>query len=83
MICGYSDHAANEGTFLSGCAPIALGFVIERFNLFVLTMASSASADVTHRLQLEKLSGPLGRHGGLLANDQSGAVELRRKDAIE
>jgi hypothetical protein len=48
MIRGYSDHAANERTFLAwvrtGIAVIAFGFVIEKFNLFVLTIASSASA---------------------------------------
>ena len=43
MIRGYSDHAANERTFLAwvrtGIAVIAFGFVIDKFNLFVLTMA--------------------------------------------
>ena len=68
MIRGYSDHAANERTFLAwvrtGIAVIAFGFVIEKFNLFVLTIASSASAEVARRLQLERLSGPLHRYGG-------------------
>ena len=68
MIRGYSDHAANERTFLAwvrtGIAVIAFGFVIEKFNLFVLTIAGSASAEVAHRLQFERLSGPLGRYGG-------------------
>lgn len=68
MIRGYSDHAANERTFLAwvrtGIAVIAFGFIIEKFNLFVLTIASSASADVAHRLLLERLSGPLHRYGG-------------------
>jgi putative membrane protein len=69
MIQGYSDHAANERTFLAwvrtGIAVIAFGFVIEKFNLFVLTIASSGSTEVANRLQLERLSGPLGRYGGL------------------
>ncbi|MGC2220909.1 MAG: DUF202 domain-containing protein [Methylocella sp.] len=69
MIRGYSDHAANERTFLAwvrtGIAVIAFGFVIEKFNLFVLTIASSTSAEVARRLQLERLSGPLGHYGGL------------------
>ncbi len=69
MIRGYSDHAANERTFLAwvrtAIAVIAFGFVIEKFNFFVLTIASSTSAEVAHRLQLERLSGPLGRYGGL------------------
>jgi putative membrane protein len=69
MICGYSDHAANERTFLAwvrtGIAVIAFGFIIEKFNLFVLAIASSTSAEAAHRLQLERLSGPLGRYDGL------------------
>jgi putative membrane protein len=69
MIRGYSDHAANERTFLAwvrtGIAVIAFGFVIEKFNLFVLTMASASSLDAGHRLQLERVSGPLGRYDGL------------------
>ena len=44
MIGGYSDHAANERTFLAwvrtGIAVIAFGFVIEKFNLFLLTVAA-------------------------------------------
>ena len=67
MIPGYSDHAANERTFLAwvrtGIAVIAFGFVIEKFNLFVLTIASSASSEGTQRL-LERLQGPFGRYDG-------------------
>jgi putative membrane protein len=66
MISGYSDHAANERTFLAwvrtGIAVMAFGFVIEKFNLFVLAMASE---DARRRLLLERLSGPLGRYDGL------------------
>ena len=69
MIRGYSDHAANERTFLAwvrtGIAVIAFGFVIEKFNLFVFTIASATSLDAGRRLQLERLSGPLGRYDGL------------------
>ena len=69
MIRCYSDHAANERTFLAwvrtGIAVIAFGFVIEKFNLFVLTMANANSLDAGRRLQLERLSGPLGRYDGL------------------
>ncbi len=69
MISGYSDHAANERTFLAwvrtGIAVIAFGFVIEKFNLFVFTIASATSLDAGRRLQLERLSGPLGRYDGL------------------
>ena len=69
MISGYSDHAANERTFpawvRTGIAVIALGFVVEKFNRFVLTMASGSSLDAGRRLQLERLSGPFGRYDGL------------------
>ncbi|MEJ0093969.1 MAG: DUF202 domain-containing protein [Methylocella sp.] len=68
MIRDYSDHAANERTFLAwvrtGIAVIAFGFVIEKFNLFVLAILSSTPVDAAHRLRLDKLSGPLGRYGG-------------------
>jgi putative membrane protein len=69
MIRGYSDHAANERTFLAwvrtAIAVIAFGLVIEKFNLFVLAMANANSLDPGRRLQLERLSGPLGRYDGL------------------
>ncbi|HXP31990.1 MAG TPA: DUF202 domain-containing protein, partial [Stellaceae bacterium] len=39
MIKSYSDHAANERTFLAwlrtGLSVVAFGFVIERLNLFI------------------------------------------------
>jgi len=69
MIRGYSDHAANERTFLAwvrtGIAVMAFGFVVEKFNVFVLAMASTNPLDTERRLQLERLSGPLGRYEGL------------------
>jgi putative membrane protein len=46
-------------------AVIAFGFVIEKFNLFVLTSGSASSLDVGRRLQLERLSGPFGRYDRL------------------
>ena len=62
MIQGYADHAANERTFLAwvrtGVAVIAFGFVIERFNLFLLSLLNAASLDPIRRSQLERLSGP-------------------------
>jgi putative membrane protein len=70
MIGGYSDHAANERTFLAwvrtGIAVIAFGFVIEKFNLFLLTIASAALGDELHRSQLTRLSGRIGRYDGLV-----------------
>jgi putative membrane protein len=69
MIPGYSDHAANERTFLAwvrtAIAVIAFGFVIEKFNLFVAAMQSEGSTQAGHRLPFERLSGPLGRYEGL------------------
>jgi inner membrane protein YidH len=42
VINRYSDHAANERTFLAwvrtGIATIAFGFVIEKFNLFIMAL---------------------------------------------
>src|ERR1700752_1902186 len=39
MIRGYSDHAANERTFLAwvrtGIAVMAFGFLVEKFDLFL------------------------------------------------
>jgi putative membrane protein len=68
MIRAYSEHAANERTFLAwvrtGIAVIALGFLIEKFNLFIQAMAISTSVAAT-RLQLERLSGSLGRYDGM------------------
>ena len=70
MIPGYSDHAANERTFLAwvrtGLAVMAFGFVIEKFNLFVETVASATSLAAAERLRLDRLSGPLGRYDGLV-----------------
>ena len=80
MIRGYSDHAANERTFLAwvrtGIAVIAFGFVIEKFNLFVLTTANANSPDAGRRLQLGRLSGPLGRYDGLTLLEGEVAVQF-------
>ncbi len=69
MIEGYSDHAANERTFLAwvrtGVAVIAFGFVIEWFNLFLLSLANTAALDPARRLQLERLAGPSTHYEGL------------------
>jgi putative membrane protein len=46
MIEHYSDHAANERTFLAwvrtAIAVMAFGFLIERFDIFLAVMASGA-----------------------------------------
>lgn len=45
MIKQYNDHAANERTYLAwlrtGIAVIAFGFVLERFSIFLETIAQS------------------------------------------
>jgi inner membrane protein YidH len=67
MIRDYSDHAANERTFLAwvrtGIAAIAFGFVIEKFNIFLATIAGSAAADATRPFHTP--SGRLGHYEGL------------------
>jgi putative membrane protein len=55
MIHSYSDHAANERTFLAwvrtGIAIIAFGFVVEKFDLFLRTVAASGLGKGVSRLQ--------------------------------
>ena len=68
MILRYADHAANERTFLAwvrtGIATIAFGFVIEKFNLFVLTLAAAnPTVGGGHRV-LGKFSGWFGQYDG-------------------
>ena len=69
MIEKYSDHAANERTFLAwvrtGIATIAFGFVVEKFNLFVRTLAEASLVNGGRHAALEKLSGSFNRYDGL------------------
>jgi putative membrane protein len=69
MIRGYSDHAANERTFLAwlrtAIAIIAFGFVVEKFNLFLLTIVAAAQLEAPRRQVLERVAGPIGRNEGL------------------
>jgi putative membrane protein len=68
MIRNFNDHAANERTFLAwirtGIAVLGFGFVIEKFNLFLVALASSSLAPDL-RIRVERLAGPLGREDGL------------------
>ena len=68
LIPRYSDHAANERTFLAwvrtGIATVAFGYVIEKFNLFMLTLANASAAIGSEHHFSTKLSGPLGRYDG-------------------
>ena len=67
MIQSYSDHAANERTFLAwvrtGIAVVAFGFVVEKFNHNIVTVARSVSPEEPARLQ--HLVGWFGRYEGL------------------
>lgn len=69
MIRNFSDHAANERTFLAwtrtGLAVIAFGFVIEKFNVLVETVANTASPAAAQKLLIQRLAGPLGRFDGI------------------
>lgn len=69
MIDRYSDHAANERTFLAwvrtGIATIAFGFVVEKYNLFVATLAKANVIDAAKRVKPDKLSGSLNHYDGL------------------
>ncbi|HTS94477.1 MAG TPA: DUF202 domain-containing protein [Stellaceae bacterium] len=55
MIKHYSDHAANERTFLAwvrtAIAVMAFGFLIERFDLFLTAMADRPTPRVMFRGQ--------------------------------
>ncbi|HEX3969694.1 MAG TPA: DUF202 domain-containing protein [Stellaceae bacterium] len=69
MIRNFSDHAANERTFLAwtrtGLAVIAFGFVIEKFNVMVEAVANTASTAAAQKLLIARLAAPLGRYDGL------------------
>ena len=45
-------------------AVVAFGFVIEKFNLFVLTLADANSLDAASRAHFDKLPGPFGFGAG-------------------
>ncbi len=69
MIERYSDHAANERTFLAwvrtGIATIAFGFVVEKFNLFVRTLVEANAFGPSKNLRVEALSGAFSHYDGL------------------
>ncbi len=69
MTGNFTEHAANERTFLAwirtAIAVIAFGFVLEKFNLFILALAASASGEVSKAIRTDRLSGPIGRYEGL------------------
>ena len=63
MIQHYSDHAANERTFLAwvrtAIAVMGFGFIIERFDIFLATMASgqTSSRPVVHGFRFANEAG--------------------------
>ena len=69
MIKSYTDHAANERTFLAwmrtGVAIVAFGFLIDRFDLFVMTMAEAVGMNPEHHAQLERISQAFGLSTGV------------------
>src|SRR5260221_14617324 len=69
MIKNFSDHAANERTFLAwlrtGLAIAAFGFVIEKFNLFIAMMAESLPSSPAAAGALDRLFGPAGPYCGI------------------
>ena len=70
MIERYSDHAANERTFLAwvrtAIAVIAFGFVVEKFNLFVRTLIETNAIDQAGHSRLERFSGAFSHYDGLM-----------------
>jgi putative membrane protein len=69
MIRNFAEHSANERTFLAwirtGIAVIAFGFVVEKFNLFILALTGTAVANVGRAVRTDRLAGPLGRYEGV------------------
>src|SRR5580658_4865314 len=62
MIRNFGDHAANERTFLAwvrtAIAVMAFGFVVERFGLFLQTMAAAGGHPLAR--QSPRLGGAAG-----------------------
>ena len=77
MIERYSDHAANERTFLAwvrtAIAIMALGFLVQKFDLFLrIASASLTARSLSERNQI------VGDIAGLLLIVLGGAMELTR-----
>jgi putative membrane protein len=69
MIRRYTDHSANERTFLAwvrtGVAVTAFGFLIEKFNPFAVSPAGTSVPDSGGRLSIDGLVRAIGRYDGL------------------
>ena len=89
MIKRYSDHAANERTFLAwvrtAIAVMAFGFVIEQFDLFLQAVASQigAGADRTARPEVRQRGGPRLHRIGVVMIVLAGIRFVRTAKAIE
>jgi putative membrane protein len=61
MIPSYSDHAANERTFLAwirtGLTIMALGFVIERLDLFLASLGPAGRASTLPMVRAPEIHG--------------------------
>ena len=64
MIRSYSDHAANERTFLAwlrtGVAVIAFGFLVDRFDLFILTVRDAVSMTEAQKREIDAMAPSIG-----------------------
>lgn len=64
-----AEQAANERTFLAwvrtGIAVVGFGFVVEKFNLFILAAAVNLSPDQAKAIRIKPLLGPIDRYDGL------------------
>src|ERR671918_657400 len=68
MIRGYTDHSANERTFLAwvrtGITVTAFGFLVEKFKLFLPVPAAASASDPAASLPVDGLVGTVGRYDG-------------------
>ena len=66
MIRNFTEHSANERTFLAwlrtGIAVIGFGCVVEKFNLFILALTSTGAKEIGRAVRTDRLAGPLGRY---------------------
>jgi len=78
MITDFSDHAANERTYLAwvrtGLAIVAFGFVVAKFNLFMRILAQPSAVAARRSMPLPTLRSPGGYEG--LALMASGAAVI-------
>jgi putative membrane protein len=68
MIRGYTDHSANERTFLAwvrtGITVAAFGFLVEKFKLFLPAPAAASVSVPAASLSVDGFVGTVGRYDG-------------------